>query len=308
MSTNQSTAVTVVDRVLQTLKTPTMRDQIKKALPPDVSFDRFERVTLTALQIDPSIIEECETQSVYNAIVRAAQDGLLPDKREGALVAFRVNVGDKDHPKWVKRAQWMPMVYGVIQMLGKAGITATAACVYEGEQIEVWTDDDGQHIKHRRDPFAETRKMIGVYALAKTADGNCYVEPMNIADIDAVRARSKNPDSGPWRDSYDRMAQKSALHRVAKRVPIQREEDRERLDRVLKSDEETFEQPEPRQATPTTASVEPQQAPKETPKALAGAVAGKKSTPAPAQKVEAAKETVVVQQKPAAPENEADMI
>jgi recombinational DNA repair protein RecT len=35
-----------------------------------------------------------------------------------------------------------------------------------------------------------------------------------------VRRASKSPDKGPWAEWTDRMAQKSALHRVAKRMPI----------------------------------------------------------------------------------------
>lgn len=227
----------LISQVCNTIKSAAMQQQISQALPPGVSIDRFTRTTLVAIQTNPSVLE-ADRQSLYNALVRAAQDGLLVDGREGAIVTFKTK--DKATNAYVKKAQFMPMVYGIIQQLGKAGIDAHANSVYEGENCEIWTDEHGQHIKHMRNPFAETRKMIGVYAVGITKAGNAYIEAMNMADINAVRARSKSPDEGPWADSYDRMAQKAALHRLAKRMPITNPEQRAALENVLKSDEETF--------------------------------------------------------------------
>lgn len=236
---SESKEISVIAQVCQAIKSAAMQQQIGQALPPSVSIERFTRTTLVAIQTKPEILK-ADRQSLYNSIVRAAQDGLIPDGREGALVEFNTNVGTKQKPEYVKKVQFMPMVFGIIQMLGKAEINASAHSVYEGEEMHIWNDDGGQHFKHVRNPFAESRKMIGVYAVAITKNGDTYIEPMNLADIEAVRLRSKQPDSGPWADSFDRMAQKAALHRLAKRVPMRDAEAREQVDRVLKADEETF--------------------------------------------------------------------
>lgn len=225
----------LVAQVCNTIKSAAIQQQIAQALPPGVSIDRFTRTALVAVQTTPSIMEG-DRQSLYNSLVRAAQDGLLVDGREGAIVIYKTKVDDK----YIKKCQFMPMVFGIIQKLGKAGITAYANSVYEGEDVEIWNDELGQHIKHKRNPFATARKMIGVYAVGITKSGQAYIEAMNIADIDAVRARSKSGDSGPWLDSYDRMAQKSAIHRLAKRMPITDDEARKIVDDVLKTEEENF--------------------------------------------------------------------
>jgi recombination protein RecT len=103
--------------------------------------------------------------------------------------------------------------------MGKAGITAYAASVYENDQFEVWNDDTGQHIKHWPTPFKPRGEFVGAYAVARTAT-TTYVETLNLEEIERIKASSKSGEKGPWSVWYDRMAQKSALHRVKKRVPI----------------------------------------------------------------------------------------
>lgn len=204
-----------MELVCKSIQSSEFKAKVSEALPKGVDVDRFTRTTLTAIQNNPAILE-CDRTSLYNAIVRCAQDGLSPDGREAVLTQFNTKVGNE----WVKKAVCMPMVFGVIKQLGKAGITAYAASVYEGEDIEVWNDEVGQHIKHRPDPFATDRKLVGVYAVARTDKGVTYVETLGLAEIDKIRRASKSPDKGPWAEWTDRMAQKSALHRVAKRMPI----------------------------------------------------------------------------------------
>lgn len=227
----------LVKQVCDTLTQPEFRQKLSQALPPDVDLDRFSRTALMAVQTTPGLVD-ADRQSLYNSVVRAAQDGLLPDGREGALVIFSTKQGND----WIKKVQWMPMVYGVIQKLGKAGIHAYAASVYEGEAPELWNDEQGQHIKHVRNPFAPKRgELIGVYAVATTPDGRSYVEAMNVEDIGAIRERSKAKDSGPWKTDFERMAQKSALHRVSKRVSIADQKNRDAVARVIDRDAELYE-------------------------------------------------------------------
>src|SRR4051794_157466 len=57
---------------------------LEDALPPTITPKRFVSVLMTALQNKPKLLE-CTFPSLWNACVRAAQDGLLPDGREGAI-------------------------------------------------------------------------------------------------------------------------------------------------------------------------------------------------------------------------------
>lgn len=233
MSSNQSgtavVAVTPMQRVINTLIAPQMQNVIQQALPPGVTLDRFTRATLTAIQQNPDILD-CDRNSLYNAIARCAQDGLMPDGKQAAIVAFNTKVkirGDDGRvaEAWIKKAQHMPMVEGIIHLLGKAGVSAYAVSVYENDEVELLNDEDGQHFSHRPAKFGTPRgARIGAVAVGKTKDGQVYVEAMTMEDLEVPKRATKQKDkdgnlTGPWRDVPDRMEQKSALHRLAKRMP-----------------------------------------------------------------------------------------
>ncbi|TGQ26791.1 recombinase RecT, partial [Mesorhizobium sp. M4B.F.Ca.ET.214.01.1.1] len=62
-----------------------MNDQFKAALPAHIPVERFARVVMTAIQNKPELLS-APRKDLFNAAMKAAQDGLLPDGREGALV------------------------------------------------------------------------------------------------------------------------------------------------------------------------------------------------------------------------------
>ena len=212
MTTKEIT--TPVGQLAAVLKSPKMVEQYKGLLPPNVSVDRFTRTTIVAVNQNPDILN-ADRQSLFNAVSRAAASGLLPDGSQGALVIFNQKVGQN----YVKSVRFMPMIEGIITQLGKAGISAYAASVYANDKIEIWNDVHGQHVKHHPVVFGDRGALIGVFAAA-VAQGKPYVEHMNLEEIDKVRKASRSADRGPWVDWYDRMAQKSVLHRLKKRLPI----------------------------------------------------------------------------------------
>jgi recombination protein RecT len=215
--------------VQQTLTSAELQRQMHTLLPPSVRLDRFTEVTIAAIQNNPDVLT-ADKDSLYRACLAAARRGLLPDKREGALVIFPTNVAPKGQsPRYMDLVQFMPMVEGVLKEMTKAGIKAYAVSVFENDAIALWNDDDGQHVKHEPVTFGDQGKFVGVFAAAKTEDGRTYVEAMNLADIEQVRVRSKQKDkegnpTGTWKTDFDRMAQKSALHRLRKRLPISDED------------------------------------------------------------------------------------
>jgi recombination protein RecT len=242
--------------VCRAIADPAMQDKFRSVLPPNVSLDRFTRVTLTAVQNNPALLE-CDRASLYNACVTAAQRGLLPDGKEGALVSFNTKQGDQ----WVKKVQFMPMPEGIIKEMAKAGIKAYAASVYEHDTIEIWSDDDGQHVMHRPKVFGDRGERVGAYASAKDADGRTYVEAMNMAELARAAAASRSKDKagnpiGPWKDWPERMEQKTVLHRLRKRVAILGDDDV--VERLREDDEAALLDHAP---TPAVEAVEPPSAP-----------------------------------------------
>lgn len=211
--------VPAIRQVCQAIASKEMQEKIRQALPPSVSLDRFTRTALTALQINPGIAEG-DRQSLYNAVVRAAQDGLLPDGREAALVLYNVNKGTKQAPQWIKAVQYMPMVGGLIKRLAGAGITIDAQTVCDGDQFDYELGDDAK-ITHKRPKLGTPRgEIIGAYAIARLPNGSVMREVMDRQEIDQIRAASKSKDGGPWSQWFGEMARKSVIRRLAKRLPI----------------------------------------------------------------------------------------
>ena len=185
-----------------------MIPQFQAALPPHIAPEKFVRVAQTAILTDPSIAK-LERNSLFKVCIEAAQDGLLPNGKEGAIVPF----GNK--------ATWMPMVAGVLKKVRNSGEIAsiTAQIVHENDEFDFWIDENGENIKHRPNLFKPRGAEIATYAMAKLKDGSLYIEVLTNEDIKAIQNCSRG-NGGPWKTFPGEMKKKSAIRRLAKRLPM----------------------------------------------------------------------------------------
>jgi recombination protein RecT len=187
------------------------RDRLAAALPSHIPVERFERVVLTAVQANPELLK-LNRQSLFMACLRAAQDGLLPDGRQGVIVDF----GDQ--------AQWMPMVGGLMMLARNSGqIKSLIAQVVHERDRFVWRPADTERpIEHEVPSLSEDRgKPIGAYAIASLVSGEVVAEVMSRAEIEQVRAASRTKKNGfAWSQWWGEMARKSVLRRLIKRLPL----------------------------------------------------------------------------------------
>jgi recombination protein RecT len=209
-----------------------MSPQFKAALPAHVSVDRFVRVTLTAVQTNPNLLN-ADRRTLFAAATKAAQMGLLPDGREGAIVTFK------------DQAQWMPMVAGIMKLVRNSGEISTwsVQAVYENDQFDFCLGDE-EHITHKPN-LANRGKLIAVYSIVTMKDGEKSREVMSVEDVLAIKARSRSGSSGPWVSDFAEMAKKTVIRRHSKRLPLSTD-----IDGVLKEDDELF---MPEQAAPEAA-------------------------------------------------------
>jgi recombination protein RecT len=211
----------------------TRRKELSRALPTHIPAERFERVVLTACQLNPDLLT-CNRQSLWNSCMRAAQDGLLPDGREGAIVPFRDN-NDRSPTKGQTIAQWMPMAYGLLKRFRNSGQfkSITTNIVREKDTFEYWIDESGEHLKHV--PVDDTGKPIKVYAVATLKGGGAMAKVMTHADVEKRRAVSKAKDGPMWREWWDEAAQKTVLRNLAKRLPTSSD-----LDDLIRRDDALY--------------------------------------------------------------------
>jgi len=188
-----------------------MSTEFQAALPPQIPVEKFIRTTLTAVQMNPDLLQ-ADRRSLLGACMKAAQDGLLLDGREAAPVIFRTKEGPK--------VQYMPMVGGILKKIRNSGELASisAQVVYDKDSFEYTLGDD-EHISHKPYLGSDRGQAIAVYAIAKTKDGAIYREVMSVADVEKVRSSSRAKDSGPWVQWWDEMAKKTVIRRMSKRLP-----------------------------------------------------------------------------------------
>jgi phage RecT family recombinase len=217
--------------IVRTLNSPQMATVIRNSLPPAMPYEKFLATAVSAFKTTPpEVFDGCDRGSIYNAIARAARDGLLIDGRHGAIVPFRERQRDGRH---ITKAQFLIMPQGIIDAFARVGISAYATSVYEHDEIDFWDDGEGQHVRHKFNPFGERGQYRGAFACARSKDGRVWVEAMGIEELKRVQASSRAPDSPAWRNWKERMDQKSCLHRLAKRVPNVDVSDDEQDDRKV---------------------------------------------------------------------------
>lgn len=152
-----------------------MAPEFKAALPAHITPERFIRIAVTAIRTNPDIAK-CSRPSIYSALMRCAQDGLLPDGRDATITKY----GDQ--------AVYSPMVGGICKRARNSGELKSidAQVVYEKDSYESWTDEKGPHFKHVRSR-GDRGKPILTYAYAATNVGGFYFEEIDegqMADID----------------------------------------------------------------------------------------------------------------------------
>jgi recombination protein RecT len=195
-----------------------MEPEFKAALPPHISPEKFKRVAMTAIQNTPDL-QAADRRSLFGSIVKLAQDGLLPDGREAALVIFNAK---KQGGGWEKKVQAMPMIAGILKRIRQSGEVArvSAQVVYKNDTfvVKYGFDEDVEHIPPALDePRGEP---IGAYATAVLKDGSKLLEVMSLEEIEKVRAVSRAKDNGPWVAWWSEMARKTVMRRLSKRLPM----------------------------------------------------------------------------------------
>lgn len=222
----QTKALTIVDSVKQ------LEPQFKAALPAHMPSERFTRIALSAINGNPDLLDEkIDKRSLFASCMRAAQDGLVLDNREAALVTF--------NNKGTKQVQYIPMVAGILKKMRNTGDISTVSygLVYQKE----WESGQFKYIKgdkeileHTPILFAEKGDLIGVYAVVTLKDGQKIREFMDMDQIKKVRAvsRAGNSEYGPWTKWFEEMCVKSVLRKVSKLCPMSSD-----LDRVFRDED-----------------------------------------------------------------------
>jgi recombination protein RecT len=228
----------------------TRASDFKMALPAGISPEKFQRTILTAAAQNPDLLKG-DRGSLILAAYKAAQDGLLPDGREAALVTFNQRFKDPADGQWKskKLIQYMPMVYGLRKKIlqardanGNPVVSALQVGVVYKAEVEqgyfLWERGSDPEVQHRPmlDISAEDasdENIVAAYSIATMSDGTRSCEVMRRFEIDRVREMSQTgalgrtdrsgkaiDAKGPWVDWFPEMAKKTVMRRHSKTLPM----------------------------------------------------------------------------------------
>jgi recombination protein RecT len=240
MTNNQQVSVFNPNALVGSIKE--LRDDLTRlesrlafSLPPHIRPQRFAAVVIASVNKNPKLLR-CKKQSFFNACMLAANDGLLPDGRQGAIVPYGE---DEDGNKGAGDCSWLPMVFGIRQKVLNSGLVAEwdVEVVHEGDEFDFSKGDD-PYIRHKPAMRGgRTRKITHAYSIASFKDGSKSREVMTIEEVEDVRKKSSTARKGPWSEPvfYPEMVRKTVAKLHAKRLPQSSD-----LDILLRREDEAF--------------------------------------------------------------------
>lgn len=210
------TQLTVIDTVRK------MEPEFAKALPKHIPSERFTRNAVTVINSNPELLDDnVDRRSLQASVMKAAQDGLVLDNREAALVTFKTKNSN------LMQVQYIPMVAGILKKMRNTGeiSTISTGLVYDEEFKQgrfEYTKGDNEFLRHEPILFGEKGDLVGVYAVVTLKDGSKIREFMDMKQIDKVKQSSRGGNSAysPWAKWFEEMCVKSVLRKISKLCPM----------------------------------------------------------------------------------------
>lgn len=210
--------------VASMLASDTVKQQIALALPRHMTADRLARIALTEIRKVPKLAQADPT-SLLGAVIQCAQLGLEPGNALGHAYLLPFDKREKNaQGRWETVGTEVQLIIGyrgMVDLARRSGqiVSLEARAVYAADRFEVRYGLDAELI-HVPEFEGDPGELKFVYAVASLKDGGKQFEVMSRRDVEAIRARSKAKDSGPWVTDYEAMAKKSVLRRLFKLLPV----------------------------------------------------------------------------------------
>lgn len=193
-----------------------MEGEIKKALPSVITPERFTRMVLTAISVNPKL-GSCTPASFLGAMMSAAQLGVEPNTPLGqAYILPYMNKGTLE-------AQFQLGYKGLIDLAYRSGDVEVVQShvVYKNDTFEC---EYGLEPKLTHKPAdGERGDPVKVYAVFKTKSGGYGFEVMSMNDVcrhAEKYSKAYGSSFSPWKTSFEEMAKKTVLKKVLKYAPL----------------------------------------------------------------------------------------
>lgn len=211
------------------------KDSFAQALPRHLTADRLIRVALTAMTVQPKLLD-CTTHSLIAAVMTAGQLGLMPDSVLGECYFIPF----KNTKKNVTECQIVIGYKGLCGLAMRSGMVKSvqARAVYmanentpEGEKGDEFIFELGldEKLKHIPNGLKDPQYITHFYAIVKFNNGGHVLDVMTREQVNKIRDESKNYQyavkdgtqaSTMWVKYFAEMGSKTVLRRLMKYVPL----------------------------------------------------------------------------------------
>lgn len=201
------------------------KQAVARALPKHMTPDRFIGVALTAMTTVPKL-KDCTQATFFASLLKLSQLGLEPDGRHAHLIPYKNGKASAAAGRDVYDCQLIVDWKGCSALIYRSGIVSTlhADVVRRGDVFRYSMGVLDEHVPHylRTDDGRpdEAGEIYAVYSTATMKDGSRKTEVMPVADIEAIRKRSRAGSSGPWVTDWNEMAKKTVFRRLSKWLPL----------------------------------------------------------------------------------------
>lgn len=210
-ATTTAVATAPQNDILTLLNSPSMKGQIAKALPRHLNAERFARIALTAVRLNPNLLK-CSRESFFAALLTASQLGLEPNTLGQAYLI-----------PYGKECQFQIGYMGLLNLVRRSGeITDIyAEVIFEKDEYEIEFGLD-RRLVHRPNFDVDNRgKIVFAYAVAKLKDGSKTFMVMSAKQILKRKAVAKT--ASIWSAWEEEMYKKTILKAFAKTLPLSTE-------------------------------------------------------------------------------------
>ncbi|MDA3908105.1 MAG: recombinase RecT [Sulfurimonas sp.] len=184
--------------------------------------DKASKFTATAAKVANDYkLRECRTQSILDACINVAQLGLdlSPNLSHAYLVPFKANKDAK-----VASVQLIISARGYTALLARTGWSIKSFIVTESDEFDYRMNGFEEVVTFIKDLDSVNPKFKYAVAMAKSPNGEIFVEVMNKSEIEKHRMVSSNQNTntptGVWFDWYNPMALKTVTKKLTKKLPI----------------------------------------------------------------------------------------
>lgn len=201
--------------------------ELTSILPEHIDIGRFIAAAKIWVRDNPDLAIRVDRASLHRAITQAAEDGLMPDGREGVINVYWTKVKDANGKEiWIDAAKWIPMVHGIRKRaMELQQIVIDAQVIHQRDKV-VWRQGDNPTFDHfPAFPWEGDRgPMVAAYAIFRQVLPSGQIitlhrEVMSQDQIEAVKAKSKNPDGMLWKGFPTEAWRKTVIRRGVKTVP-----------------------------------------------------------------------------------------